>query len=182
MTFQIGIDVGGTFTDLVVGNGDGSIFKTKTPSTPGNEAEGIVNGLTEAAGAYDLDLGQLLHDTEVMVLGTTVVTNTMLEYSGANTGLITTGGFRDIIELRRSYREDLFDIRLTAPYPIIPRHKRLGVTERIDYTGEIQIPLAEDEARQAAKRLAELGVESIAVCLLFSFINPIHEQRVREIV
>jgi N-methylhydantoinase A len=182
MAFQIGIDVGGTFTDLVVGNGDGSIFKTKTPSTPGNEAEGIVNGLTDAAGEYDLDLSRLLGDTEVIVLGTTVVTNTMLEYSGANTGLITTGGFRDIIELRRSYREDLFDIRLKAPHPIVPRHKRLGVTERIDYTGAVRIPLDEDEARRAAARLAELEVESIAVCLLFSFINPEHELRVREIL
>ena len=182
MAFQVGIDVGGTFTDLVVGNGDGAIFKTKSPSTPGNESEGIVNGLSDAARAYELELGGLLADTDVIVLGTTVVTNTMLEYSGASTGLIGTGGFRDIIELRRSYREDLFDIRLPAPHQIVPRHKRLGVTERIDHTGAVQIPLDEDEVRRAAVRLRELGVESIAVCLLFSFINPLHEQRVRAIV
>ena len=182
MGFQIGCDVGGTFTDLVVGDGEGELFKTKSPSTPGNEAHGIMDGLTDAAAHFGSDLRGLLTQTEVIVLGTTVVTNTMLEYSGANTGLITTGGFRDVIELRRSYREHLFDIRLQAPHPIIPRRQRLGVKERIDYRGRIQIPLDENEARAAVHRLKELGVESIAVCFLFAFINPIHERRVREMV
>jgi N-methylhydantoinase A len=182
MAFQIGIDVGGTFTDLVIGNASGEVFKTKAPSTPDDESVGILACLGQAASAYELDLSGLLSQTEVMVLGTTAVTNTMLQYSGANTGLITTGGFRDIIELRRSYREHLFDIRLQAPFPIVPRHKRLGVTERIDYQGQIQIPLDEDECRRAATRLKELDVESVAVCLLFSFMNPQHERRVREIL
>ena len=158
------------------------IFKTKSPSTPGAESEGIMASLADAATHYDVGLDQLLADTEVIVLGTTVVTNTMLEYSGANTGLITTGGFRDVIELRRSYREHLFDLRLPAPHPIIPRHKRLGVRERIDFRGDVQIPLDEGEARAAVARLAELDVESVAVCFLFSFMNPAHEQRIREIV
>jgi N-methylhydantoinase A len=182
MAFQIGIDVGGTFTDLVIGNASGEVFKTKAPSTPDDESVGILECLGQAASSYELDLSGLLSQTEVMVLGTTAVTNTMLQYSGANTGLITTGGFRDIIELRRSYREHLFDIRLPAPYPIVPRHKRLGVTERIDYLGQVQIPLDEHECRQAAMRLRELEVESVAVCLLFSFMNPEHERRVREIL
>jgi N-methylhydantoinase A len=182
MAFQIGIDVGGTFTDLVIGNATGDVFKTKSPSTPGDESVGILAGLSDAAAAYELQLSELLNRTDVIVLGTTAVTNTMLEYSGANTGLITTGGFRDIIELRRSYREHLFDIRLKAPFPIVPRHKRLGVTERIDYLGRVEIPLDEDEVRSAVAKLKELEVESIAVCLLFSFINPEHERRVREIV
>lgn len=182
MAFQIGIDVGGTFTDLVIGNASGAVFKTKAPSTPDDESVGILECLGQAASSYELELSGLLSQTEVMVLGTTAVTNTMLQYSGANTALITTGGFRDIIELRRSYREHLFDIRLPAPFPIVPRHKRLGVTERIDYLGRIQIPLNEDECRQAAIRLRELEVESVAVCLLFSFMNPDHERRVREIL
>ena len=182
MSYQIGIDVGGTFTDLVAGDAGGVIFKTKSPSTPGAESEGIMASLTDAAAHYGLGLDELLASTEVIVLGTTVVTNTMLEYSGANTGLITTGGFRDVIELRRSYREHLFDLRLPAPHPIIPRHKRLGVTERIDFRGDVQIPLNEDEARAAVTRLKELDVESVAVCFLFSFMNPAHEQRIREIV
>src|SRR5947209_12568000 len=177
MAFQIGIDVGGTFTDLVIGNASGEVFKTKAPSTPNDESVGILECLGQAASSYELDLEGLLSQTEVMVLGTTAVTNTMLQYSGANTGLITTGGFRDIIELRRSYREHLFDIRLAAPFPIVPRHKRLGVTERIDYLGRVQIPLHEDECRRAAVRLRELEVESVAVCPLFSFMNPEHERR-----
>jgi len=180
--YQVGIDVGGTFTDLVIGDGSGALFKTKSPSTPGNEADGIVAGLTDAAAHYGAGLAAFLEDTDVIVLGTTVVTNLMLEYRGANTGLITTGGFRDVIELRRSYREHLFDIRLQPPHPIVPRHKRLGVHERINYRGEIEIPLDEDEARAAVRRLKELGVESVAVCFLFSFINPVHEQRVAAIV
>jgi N-methylhydantoinase A len=182
MGFQVGIDVGGTFTDLVLSNGDGRPVKTKSPSTPGDESEGILNCLRDAAAAFDLELAALLGDCEVIVLGTTAVTNAMLEYDGANTGLITTGGFRDIIELRRSYREHLFDIRLPAPHPIVPREKRLGVTERIDYLGRMEIPLYEDDVRRAVSRLAELGVESVAVCLLFSFLNPAHEHRVRELV
>ena len=156
MAFEIGIDVGGTFTDLVIGNASGQVFKTKSPSTPGDEAVGILEGLSDAATAYELELPELLGQTDVIVLGTTAVTNTMLEHSGAKTGLITTGGFRDIIELRRSYREHLFDIRLPAPFPIVPRHRRLGVTERIDYLGRIQIPLDEDECRRAIARLREL--------------------------
>jgi N-methylhydantoinase A len=182
MAFQLGIDVGGTFTDLVIGNGSGQVFKTKSPSTPGDESVGILNGLRDAAERYASDLPSFLGDTDVIVLGTTAVTNAMLEYDGANTGLITTGGFRDIIELRRSFREHLFDIRLPAPHPIVPRQKRLGVTERIDYQGRIEIPLDEAEVRDAVERLAELEVESVAVCLLFSFLNPAHELRVRELV
>ena len=182
MTFQLGIDVGGTFTDLVIGDGSGKVFKTKTPSTPGDESVGILNGLKDAAAQYESDLPGFLGDMDVIVLGTTAVTNAMIEYDGANTGLITTGGFRDIIELRRSFREHLFDIRLPAPHPIVPRQKRLGVTERIDYQGKIQVPLDEDEVRRAVERLGELEVESIAVCLLFSFLNPVHELRVRDLI
>ena len=182
MAFQIGIDVGGTFTDVVVGNAEGELKKAKSLSTPGNESEGIMNGLTDIAGHLDRDLHHLLADTEVIVLGTTVVTNTMLEFNGANTGLITTMGFRDIIELRRGYREDYFNIRLAPPYPIVPRHKRLGVRERINYRGEVLIPLDEDDVRSAVDRLKSLEVESIAVCLLFSFINQSHEHRIEEII
>ncbi|MGH2874271.1 MAG: hydantoinase/oxoprolinase family protein [Solirubrobacteraceae bacterium] len=182
MPYQVGVDVGGTFTDLVVANGDGELHKTKSPSTPGDEAAGILAGLTDVADGWGVDLGALLGDTEVIVVGTTVVTNIMLEFNGAQTGLITTKGFRDIIELRRGYREDYFDIRLPPPHPIVPRERRLGVKERIDYEGKVVIPLSEDDARTAGRRLRELGVESIAVCLLFSFINPRHELRVREIL
>ena len=181
MSYEIGIDVGGTFTDFVVRSSDG-IFSGKVLTTPDDETVGIMNAINTSAEHFDLDIRNFLNSADNLVLGTTVVTNTMLEYSGANTGLITTKGFRDIIELRTGYKEDHFDIRLPAPYPIVPRQRRLGVTERINHLGEIVLALDEDEVREAVYKLKQLGVESIAVCLLFSFKNSDHEIRVREII
>jgi N-methylhydantoinase A len=155
---------------------------TKVLSTPHDEAEGIFNGISRLADTFNTSASKLLDETDVILLGTTVVTNTVLEYSGADTGLITTKGFRDVIELRRGYKESLFDIRLPAPYPIVPRQKRLGVLERVDCDGKVVIPLDENEVRDAVRRLKQLGVTSIAVSFLFAFVNPAHELRVREII
>jgi len=182
MRFQIGIDVGGTFTDFVVGDEAGEFFSGKVSTTPREEATGILNAIAVIAEHYHSTVHDLLSHTDVVILGTTAVTNTMLEYNGANAGAITTKGFRDVIELRRSYKESHFDIRLPAPHPIIPRQKRLGVTERINYAGEIVIPLNDDEVREAIRKLKDFKVESIAVCLLFSFKDPKHEQRTRQII
>src|SRR6266481_5451750 len=118
MGYQIGIDVGGTFTDFVATDEGGGFASGKVPTTPQDEATGILEAIAAVAEGYQLTTRDLLSRTDVFVLGTTVVTNTMLEYSGANTGMITTKGFRDIIELRRGYKESHFDIRLPAPYPI----------------------------------------------------------------
>ncbi|MDQ4077178.1 MAG: hydantoinase/oxoprolinase family protein [Chloroflexota bacterium] len=181
MAYKIGIDVGGTFTDFVARNG-GQFFKGKVLSTPQDEAEGVLQAVDSIAAHYRHSTSDLLAKTDYIVLGTTVVTNMMLEYNGVKAGLITTKGFRDVIEIRRGYKESLFDIRLPGPYQIIPRQHRLGVTERIDYSGAVVTPLDEDEAREAVRRLKSAGVESIAVCFLFSFVNPAHEQRVREII
>src|SRR3954453_15361701 len=139
MPYQIGIDVGGTFTDFVVGDNSGKLFTTKSPSTRGNESEGIMTGLGDVAEHYGHDLEALLAETDLMVLGTTVVTNALLEYKGAKTGLITTGGFRDLIDVRRNFRESQFDIHLQPPHPIVPRQLRLGVTERVNSRGEVEI-------------------------------------------
>lgn len=182
MGFQIGVDVGGTFTDFVVSDDSSGFHRGKVLTTQHDEATGILNAIAAIAEHYNFTIRELLKQTDVIVLGTTVVTNTMLEYTGANTGMITTKGFRDIIELRRSYKENLFDIRLPAPYPIVPRQKRLGVTERINYAGEVVTPLNEDEVREAVRKLKSLNVEAIALCLLFSFKNPGHEQRILEII
>jgi N-methylhydantoinase A len=182
MGLQIGIDVGGTFTDFVAAASEGTVFAGKVPTTPRDESSGILNAVAAIAVNRGLTVRDLLADTDVIVLGTTVVTNTMLEYSGANTGMITTKGFRDVIELRAGYKESHFDIKLPAPYPIVPRQKRLGVPERINYLGEVVIPLDEDAVREAVRKLKELKVESIAVCLLFSFKNDAHERRIREII
>lgn len=182
MGLQIGIDVGGTFTDFVAAAGDGTIFAGKVPTTPRDESSGIMNAVAAIAADRGHTVRNVLADTDVIVLGTTVVTNTMLEYSGANTGMLTTKGFRDVIELRAGYKESHFDIKLPAPHPIVPRQKRLGVPERINYLGEVVIPLDEDAVRDAVRKLKELKVESIAVCLLFSFKNNVHERRIREII
>src|SRR5262249_11533985 len=182
MGYRIGIDVGGTFTDCVAVNGAHRMFSGKTRTTPADEVASIFEGLEQMATHFGITLRQLLAEADSIVLGTTVVTNTMLEFAGANTGLITTKGFRDVIELRRGYKESLFDIRLPPPVPIVPREKRLGVTERIDSAGRVVIPLDEGEVYAAVERLQRLGVEAIAVCLLFSFLNPAHERRVREII
>jgi N-methylhydantoinase A len=181
MGYEIGIDVGGTFTDFVIRSADG-IFSGKVLTTPGDEAAGILKAIDSAADHYGCSVEEFLSGSDNLVLGTTVVTNTMLEYSGANTGLITTKGFRDVLDLRTGFKEDHFDIRLPAPYPIVPRQKRLGVSERINHLGEIVLPLDESEVRESISKLKSLGVESICVCLLFSFKNAIHELRVREII
>ncbi len=181
MGYEIGIDVGGTFTDFVIRR-ENEIHSGKTFTTPSDEATGILNALGMMAEHYGVGVPQLLGETDTFVLGTTVVTNTMLEYSGAKVGMITTKGFRDIIDLRSGYKEDHFDIRLPAPYPIIPRQLRKGVAERIDSQGAVVIPLDELGVREAARELKALGVETVAVCFLFSFRNDTHERRAREIV
>lgn len=181
MGYRIGIDVGGTFTDCAAVGDDLEIHTGKV-TTRQDEAEGVMDGIGVLARSCQLSPEEFLRNSELIVLGTTVVTNTMLEYSGAPTGLIATKGFRDIIELRRGYRESLFDIRLEAPYQIVPRQRRLGVTERIDYAGRVVVPLDEEAVRNAVLHLKDLGVKSIAVCLLFSFVNPAHEKRVGEII
>ena len=182
MSYRIGIDVGGTFTDFVAVNTDQQMYSGKTPTIAADEAASVFGGLEQIAAHFGVSLRTLLAETDPIVLGTTVVTNTMLEFAGANIGLITTKGFRDVIELRRGYKESLFDIRLPPPHPIVERGKRLGVTERIDASGRIVTPLDETEVHTALEHLRGVGVEAIAVCLLFSFVNPVHERRVRDII
>jgi N-methylhydantoinase A len=181
MSYQLGVDVGGTFTDFVAAN-SASQFKGKVPTRPGDEATSVLEAVAAVAEHYGSDVRNLLGDTEQFVLGTTVVTNTMLEYNGVTTGLITTAGFRDLVELRRGYKESLVDLALPAPVPIVPRRLRKGVTERIDFNGVVVEPLDEDSVRRAVRELRDAGVESIAVCLLFSFKSNVHERRVAEII
>ena len=119
MSYEIGIDVGGTFTDFVVRSSD-EIISGKVLTTPNDETAGIMNAIRTSAIHFDLDTHAFLTSADNLVLGTTVVTNAMLEYAGARTGLITTKGFRDIIELRTGYKEDHFDIRLPRPTPSYP--------------------------------------------------------------
>jgi N-methylhydantoinase A len=181
VSWRIGIDVGGTFTDLVLVDGDGRITLDKHPTTPRDQSDGVLGGIARLAAREGLSPKELLERTARIVHGTTTADNTMIEMSGAVTGLVTSAGHRDEIEIRRGFKEDIWDPALPPPPPICPRRQRYGVPERLDYDGRIVETLDEDAVRRACRRMRKQGVESLAVVLLFSFVNPVHEKRVREI-
>lgn len=180
-SYAVGIDVGGTFTDFVLVRPDGTIVPSKHPTTPRDQSEGVLAGLERVAASEGLSLPDLLRRTRRIVHGTTTADNTMIEMTGAVTGLITSAGHRDEIELRRGFKEDIWDPALPPPPPIAPRRRRLGVPERLDFEGNVLVPLDEEAVRAALRRLKKFGTESVAVVFLFSFVNPTHERRVREI-
>lgn len=182
MSVRIGIDVGGTFTDFIAIDSDASFDLLKVPSTLEDQSVGVMRGIEELAGRRGESVGELLARTDLVVHGTTTADNTLIEMNGAVTGLITTEGHRDTIDIRRGFKESIWDPALPPPAPIAPRRRRRGVGERLGASGEVVRPLDEDSVRDAVRRLAKQNVESIAVCLLFSFLNPTHERRVREII
>ncbi|MBC8293153.1 MAG: hydantoinase/oxoprolinase family protein [Proteobacteria bacterium] len=181
MGWRVGIDIGGTFTDFALQTDRGLILD-KVLSTPGDRSNAVINGLEKLARRLDLDTASLLGRLDAVVHGTTVGDNTLIEGSGALTGLLTTSGFRDEIELRRGFKEDIWDVRLPPPIPLVPRRRRLVIDERVLFDGSVYQELDESTARLAVKRLASQGVESVAVSLLFSFVNPAHELRLSEII
>jgi N-methylhydantoinase A len=180
---SIGIDIGGTFTDVVAVGDSGRIFATKVASTPSDLVRGVTTGLDsilEASGEEPDAVSRFMH-------GTTVATNALLEERGATVGLITTAGFEDVLEIGRQVRprEALYrlDPGPQTPVFLAPRRRRVGVAERVDSTGEILTPLDEDGVSEAARRLVEdEQVGAIAICFLFSFLDPAHELRARELV
>ncbi len=181
--YRIGIDVGGTFTDCVLLRADGSLVLEKSPTTPGDQSEGVIAGLGRLAEAEGLpDAAALLAATESIVHGTTTGDNTMIQMRGAPTGLLVTEGFRDEIEFRRCFKEDIWDPAFPGPEPIAKRRVRLEIHERLTAEGEIDTPLDEEGVRKATARLRAFGVTSIAVCFLHSYVNPVHELRAREII
>jgi len=182
MSFKIGIDVGGTFTDLFVWSSEGPVRTYKTLSTPADPSLGVVDGLGAAARDHDLDLRAFAEQITSIVHGTTVTTNATLTRGGARTGLITTEGVRDALEMRRGIRERQYDNRFTNVVPLVPRYLRLPVSGRLDANGEETTPLDTDGARRAARRLAGEGVEAVSICFMNAFCNPAHEQSVAEIV
>jgi N-methylhydantoinase A len=182
-TYRVGIDVGGTFTDVVALRSDGVIVLEKTPTTPRDQSDGVLDGIARIATVEGFaSTERLLESTTTIVHGTTTGDNTMIQMSGAPTGLIVTEGFRDEIELRRCYKEDIWDPTYPPPAPIARRRVRLEVAERMTAEGEIDTPLDEEAARRAARRLREFGVTSIAVVFLHSYLNPVHELRARELI
>lgn len=179
MGYMIGVDVGGTFTDFSVFNLEtGELFHYKDSSTPGDPSRAIVKGVKdvlEIKKAQAQDVVYLAH-------GTTVGTNALIEKKGARVGLITTEGFKDLMEIGNQKRPSLYDLQAQKPVPLIPSGCNIGVRERIRYDGSVYTPLDEENVRQAVRQLKQYGVQAIAVCTLFSFINPAHENRIKEII
>jgi len=180
MNYRVGIDIGGTFTDFALLKGN-EVALYKNLSTPQDRSIGVMTGLEKLAQMEGLPLRGFLGRCEAIVHGTTVADNTLIEMNGAVTGLITTEGFRDEMEYRRGFKENIWDVRL-APFPqITPRRRRLTVPERILHDGSVHVPLDEAAVRERCRKLKQQNVESVAISLLFSFVNPAHERRVAEI-
>src|SRR5437868_1336320 len=182
MGYRVGVDVGGTFTDLICVTPDGDVVLDKTPTTPDDQSVGVMNGLQELADRFDRPLQELCAEIDILVHGTTTADNTMIEMNGAPTGLLVTEGHRDEIEMRRVHKEEIWDPTYPAPAPIARRRARIPVPERMNFRGEVLTPLDEDAVRRGVRRLKQLGVESVAVMFLFSFVNPEHERRAAEII
>src|SRR5437762_8038622 len=180
MAYRIGVDVGGTFTDLVLVGPNGRFVLDKHPPTPHGQSVGVIGGIALLAARVGLTRAALLAETELVVHGTTTADNTMIEMSGATTGLITSEGHRDEIEIRRGFNEDIWDPALPPPPPICPRRRRYGVPERLDFEGRVVVPLDEEAVRRACRRMKLQAVDSLAVVFLFSFVDSAHERRVRE--
>ena len=176
--YRIGVDIGGTFTDLALLGSGGAIATLKVPSTPDDYSRGIIEGfeiLLRRAAAGSSEVDDIVH-------ATTVATNTILELKGAKTGLVTTKGFRDVLELRRLRVPQLYDLQYEKPPPLVPRRHRFEVTERLGPNGQVWEPLEETEAVEIAAALKREGVEAVAICLLHAYVNADHEARVAQIV
>ncbi len=181
MTYRLGVDVGGTFTDflLIDNHGHTEIYKTST--TPDDPTIGFFRGLEKAAAAHQLDLHTFVNHIDTIVHGTTITTNAALTADGAVTGFITTKGFRDILAMRRGLKARQFE-KYAQPKPLVPRHRVRVVDERINYAGDVLRRLNEDDVIAAARYFREHAVEAVAVSLLWSFQNPSHERRIRDLL
>src|SRR6202163_3469142 len=173
--FTIGIDVGGTYTDLVAIDESGHTVFAKSPSTPADQSIGVMAGLEELARRLKLTREEMLGVTDRIVHGTTVATNALLERKGAEVALLTTEGHRDVIEMREGLKEDRYDLRTPPPEPLVPRELRFGVRERLKANGAIAIALDDQSLGDAIAAIKRAGASSVAVCFLHSYLNPIHE-------
>ncbi|WP_421995948.1 hydantoinase/oxoprolinase family protein [Reyranella sp.] len=179
---RIGVDVGGTFTDLVVEQEGGVIEVFKVPSVPSDPSRGVLDAVAAAAAGLGTTVPDLLARCGWFVHGSTVATNTVLERKGARVGMLTTAGFRDSVEIRRSIRENPWDHRTPFAEPLVPRNLRLGVRGRLDAQGRELAPLLADDVRDAVARFAEKGVDSIAICFINAYADGRHEAAAAEII
>ena len=179
LRYRLGVDIGGTFTDFaLVDDVSGKVSVNKALTTPRDPSEAIMHGMKALLDDEGLSASQL----DVIVQGTTLATNALIERKGAKTGMITTQGFKDILEMRRETRYDLYDLFIEQPEVVVPRHLRLGVQERVDKDGNIVVELDETQVAQAVDQLVAEGVDSVAVCFLHSYANPINEIRTGELL
>jgi len=177
--YQVGIDIGGTFTDVVILDPvSGRLSLGKRLTSTDNPARAVTEVLREMLERDGIAAGQVAK----AIHGTTLVTNLIIERKGASTGLLTSLGFRDALEIGREMRYDIYDIFLELPRPLVPRRQRLEVDERLDHRGQVLTPLTAEEAERAVSRLLGLGVESAAISLLHSFRNPAHERMLRDLI
>ncbi len=174
---RLGVDIGGTFTDVVL-EVSGKPFSTKVLTTYAAPENAIIDGMHQVctkAGITPSDIDQIIH-------GTTLATNALIERRGAKTALITTNGFRDVIEMRTESRFEQYDLNLVLPDPLLPRQMRFVVDERVNAKGEIMIPLARSDVEAVVDQIAEAGYESVAVGLIHSYLNPSHEAMIRDVL
>jgi len=173
--FTIGVDVGGTFTDLVAIDEAGRTVFAKSPSTPADQSIGVMAGLEQLARRLSLSASEMLTQTQRLVHGTTVATNALLERKGARVALLTTEGHRDIIEMREGLKPNRYDLRSPPPEPLVARQLRFGIRERLRPTGEVLTPLDENSLGEAIAAIKTSGVTSVAICFLHAYRNPAHE-------
>lgn len=178
--YKIGIDTGGTNTDIVMTNIEtGEVYSTKTPTTPANLIEGINDGINKIVSIAQVNSREI----KELIYGTTIVVNMIAQKEAEATALITTKGFRDVLEIGRAYRDkNIYDIYLEKPSPLVKRDLRYEVNERINFQGDIIEPLNRDEVKEMIKELKLKGIKSIAVCLLHSYVNPVHERMIKEAI
>lgn len=179
---RVGIDIGGTFTDMFLVEPDGRSYIFKSPTTPGDPSEGLINVLRKAADHTGESLEDFLSQVETIVHGTTIATNAVLTRQGAKTAFVTTEGFRDLLNMRRGIRSRQNDSKYAPPEPLVPRSRIAAIEERTDVNGHEITPLNEEQVREAAAAFREEGVEAVAVSYLWSFLDPTHEKRTAEIL
>ncbi len=179
---RLSVDIGGTFTDLVLQDRAGRERLYKTGSTPHDPSEGFLEGLALIARDFGLDVRGLLRRIDAIQHGTTITTNALLTQQTSLTGLVTTGGFRDVLLARQGERESQFNSKVRPPRPLVPRHLIVPVRERIDRHGQVAIALEPGDVRRAAGEFRRAGVKSVAVGFLFSFLNPAHEEQAAAIL
>ena len=179
MSYRLGVDVGGTFTDLALYDTDTDRLEfAKTPSTPVNQALGVAAGIRELMDRHAVSPDRI----DFFIHGTTVATNTLLERKGAKTALIVTAGFRDVLQIGRQDRPDLYDWRIRRSDPLVPRHLRFEVQERVLHTGEVLTPMEREALDHVISRVKDANVDAVAVCLLHSYANPAHEQAIGDAI